>query len=91
MGKPKKLVDGGMMVIADVEDDEGPETDGDDPLARGIRINFAPGAPASATLSGKGAGDEFNALYTAIENAETAQFSGLLAFEMIVVAVKEID
>ncbi len=101
MGKPKKLDDGGMMVYCDVEDDAGPETDGEDPLARGIRMIFAPGTPAAAALSGKGAGDQFaaigiprvnlNALYTAIEKAGTTQFSGLLPYEMIVVAVKEID
>ena len=101
MGKPKKLVDGGLMVFADVEDDAGPETDGDDPLARGIRMIFTPGTPAAAMLSGKGAGDEFiaigiprvnlNALYTAIEQAGTTQFSGKLPYEMIVVAVKAID
>jgi len=93
-GKPKKLVDGGIAVFADVENEE----DEDDPLARGIRMIFAPGTAGAKLITGKVAGDKFvaigiprvnlNAIEAAIRVSGTQQFTSSLPYEMIVVGIK---
>lgn len=94
MGRPKKLVDGGVAVLADVENEE----DEDNPLARGIRMIFAPGTAGAELMQGKQAGDRFvaigiprvnlNAIHTAIQVSGTQQFTVSLPYEMIVVGIK---
>jgi hypothetical protein len=94
IGKPKKLEDGGVMVLADVGNPE----DDDNPLARGIRMIFAPGTAGAKLIAGKKAGERFeaigiprvnlNAIDKAIEKSGTQQFTASLPYEMIVVAIK---
>jgi len=97
MGKPEKLADNGIAVLADVHNDE----DEDNPLARGIRMIFAPGTAGAKLITGKQAGDRFNAIgiprinlheiFTAIKKSGTQQFTGSLPYEMIIVGIKPAD
>jgi len=97
LGKPTKLSDGGLAVLADVFDAKDTET----ALASKIRMIFLPGT-GPATLLGKGAGDgtEFdamgiprlnlNAISTFLKAAGTASSTRKLPYEMIVVALKAV-
>lgn len=97
-GSPTKLQDGGLAVFADVQDDGAEAGDGEDVLAKQIRMIFVPGTVPHAAVQGKGDGDEFvalgiprvnlNAISAFIQVSGTAQFTGKLPYEMIIVAMK---
>ena len=92
---PTKLVDGGLVVIADVLDGQDPET----VIASKVRMIFVPGT-GPCTLIGKDAGDgsEFdalaiprvnlNAISAFLKAAGSAASTRKLPYEMIVVGLK---
>lgn len=97
LGKPAKLADGGLTVMADVFD----ATDSETAVATKIRMIFVPGTgPMKMLGKDAGDGDEFdamgiprlnlNAISTFLKAAGTAAATRKLPYEMIVVALKEV-
>jgi len=97
LGTPKKLDDGGLMVFADVFDDNDPET----AIASKVRMIFVPGTgPWKLVGKDSGDGSEFdalgiprlnlNAISTFVKAAGTASSTRKLPYEMIVVGLKEV-
>jgi hypothetical protein len=95
---PKKLDDGGLVVIADIFDDKDLET----AIASKVRMIFVPGT-GPWKLVGKDAGDgsEFdalgiprlnlNAISTFLKAAGTTSSTRKLPYEMIVVGLKAVE
>jgi len=92
-GKPKKLTDGGYVVLADVSGE------GDAPVASGIRMIFVPGSPALKHLLDEklSTGDQLevigiprvnlNAISKTVQANRGKTITGKLPYEMIIVAV----
>jgi hypothetical protein len=91
LGKPKALKDGGLQVLANVEDDN------DDPLAKNVRMIFVKDSPPAKALKALGSGDQMhvlgiprvnlNAIFTLAGTLGQEQVTRKLPYEMIVVAV----
>jgi hypothetical protein len=91
---PTKLDDGGLAVIADVLDDQDPET----VLASKVRMIFAKGTGPWTLIKGAAADSEFdalgiprvnlNAISTFLKAAGSAASTRKLPYEMIVVGLK---
>jgi len=92
IGKPKKLKDDGLAVLADVHD----ESEDEDALAVKIRMIFVAGTRPWELVQGKDDGDEFDAIgIPRVDLAQIASFAAnagpagvrrKLPYEMIIVA-----
>ncbi|MEO8596833.1 MAG: hypothetical protein ABI759_26170 [Candidatus Solibacter sp.] len=98
LGKPKKLDDGGLAVLADVFDAKDEET----ALASKVRMIFLPGTGPWKTVGSDGDDGStydamgiprvnLNAISTFLKAAGTASATRKLPYEMIVVALKEVE